>query len=187
MSRDKFRAFIAIELPDQLKTDLENLTRLLDSPGAEVKWVGRRQMHLTLKFLGDITSAQAQMLRTSLEKAVSQYPLSEIQIGGIGAFPTVSRPKVIWVGVKADRLMLDLQDAVEQASIAAGIPAEQRAFKPHLTLGRVKYVDRNSELPARIRQMDLEEMVISIPSISLIQSSLTPKGPVYTILKAVHP
>ncbi len=187
MSSDRFRAFIALELPEPLRQDLAKLTRLLDAPGAKVKWVGRNQMHLTLKFLGDITQAQADELAKALENIEMETPAFDLEIGGLGAFPNKQKPRVVWIGVEANPVLIAMQAKLERAAVGAGVEPDDREFKPHLTLGRVKSLDKRSELPGRLQEIEVARQQVMADRVSLIRSTLTPEGPIHKVLTTVSP
>jgi RNA 2',3'-cyclic 3'-phosphodiesterase len=180
------RAFIALTLPDLLKNRMLEVRHALDRTDAKLKWVDREQMHLTVKFCGDIDDSQADELATAVrEEAVHwQQPL-RLAVGGLGAFPNKRNPRVLWVGVGENIGLNALAERIEMSAIAAGIEPEQRPFSAHLTLGRIKFIDRHDPLLKRLKAMDVETYHYDIRELSLIKSELNPQGPLYTPLERV--
>ncbi|MBN2224153.1 MAG: RNA 2',3'-cyclic phosphodiesterase [Deltaproteobacteria bacterium] len=177
------RLFIAARPPDTVLRGLSDLSRLLASRGDGVKWVRSDSIHLTLKFLGSVDEAMAGAIGDAAARCargVGNIPLS---VGRVGAFPDMRRPRVIWVGLAGEIERLgSVANALEEACFDLGFSKEGRAFRPHLTLGRVK--DRLSvETIKKIEQSKdvvLGDMVVD--AIELIKSDLLPSGAVYTTL-----
>ena len=182
------RAFIAVEIPAEIHQAIEieaaPLRRALDA--SLVRWVPTGNMHLTLKFLGDISPANVDMLAHMLSMETSQHPSFEIQFGGLGVFPNPKRPRVIWIGIQAPAALEALQRGIEAATAKLGYPAEERPFSPHLTIGRVKQ-NIGSGGAQKIR-IALEGMKVGplgiapVTTVHLIKSDLKPDGAVYTRL-----
>jgi RNA 2',3'-cyclic 3'-phosphodiesterase len=178
------RAFIAIDLPSTLR---EKLVVLIDglqsvSPGG-VRWVPVKNIHLTLKFLGDISPANLQVLSKILAAETKNCAPFTMEVGGIGAFPNHRRPRVIWIGVSAPSALDHLQRNIEAETSRLGYTPEERPFSPHLTIGRVTH----NASPNDIRQLsetlvNLETGVLGqvvVDKISLFRSDLYPNCAVY--------
>jgi len=151
-----------------------------------VKWVRPENIHLSLKFLGDVEEAREPELREALRRAAGargeQRPLI-LQIAGFGVFPDYHRPHVVWAGVTPDPGLELLQHAVEQAFAPLGFPTEARAFRPHVTLGRAARDGRPRDftgLEAILAGTDFDETV-TVAEVDLMQSTLQPNGPVYQV------
>ncbi len=151
-----------------------------------VKWVRPENIHLSLKFLGDVEEAREPELREALRRAAGargeQRPLI-LQIAGFGVFPDYHRPHVVWAGVTPDPGLELLQHAVEQAFAPLGFPTEARAFRPHVTLGRAARDARPRDfagLEAILAGTDFDETV-TVAEVDLMQSTLQPNGPVYQV------
>ena len=151
-----------------------------------VKWVRPENIHLSLKFLGDVEEAREPELREALRRAAGacgeQRPLT-LQIAGFGVFPDYHRPHVVWAGVTPDPGLELLQHAVEQAFAPLGFPTEARAFRPHVTLGRAARDGRPRDfagLEAILAGTDFDETV-TVAEVDLMQSTLQPNGPVYQV------
>jgi 2'-5' RNA ligase len=151
-----------------------------------VKWVRPENIHLSLKFLGDVDEAREAELREALKRAAGTRseprPLT-LQITGFGVFPDYQRPRVLWAGVTPDPGLELLQHGVEQAFAPLGFPTEARPFRPHVTLGRAGRDARPrdfKELEAMLAGTDFDETV-TVSEVDLMQSTLQPSGPVYQV------
>lgn len=187
MNRGKatFRTFIALELPGLIKDQYQQVVRLLDSPDAKVRWVKREQMHLTLKFLGDITREQADLVIDRL-KRIDPPPGLKAIITGLGAFPDFRKPRVLWVGLELTDELLALQEDVELVCLEAGIQQEKKPFKAHITLGRVKAIPPDSSLHKKLRMISLEKQESEFKALTFFKSTLTSNGPVYETLYSLY-
>lgn len=138
---ETWRLFIAIPLPDTVITVLDEAQRALKKavhPGT-VTWVAPRNIHLTLKFLGEVPVAQRDTISQALSRVAEQHGELTLGTTGLGCFPNSRSPRVVWVGLGGDEDALHhLQDSVEGAIAQLGYPTENRPFSPHLTLGRVR-------------------------------------------------
>jgi len=182
------RAFIAIDLPTPIQQQLETISRQLQAKcnPSSVRWVPPRNIHLTLKFLGEVSSANLEMLQKILQSEASRHKCFDVSIGGLGAFPSIRRPRVIWIGVQAPGNLLSLQRSIEAETLRLGYAAEDRPFSAHLTLGRVSH----SANPEEIRQIGdmLDKFkvgflgAIQVDRVRLFRSDLQPGGAVYTTL-----
>jgi 2'-5' RNA ligase len=140
MSEDTFiRAFIAINLPAEVRANLERVQRELKSalPGSRVRWTKPEQVHLTLKFLGDIAADSLENLKSALHRSCENVAPFSLRAESLGVFPDSQKPRVIWVDVHGETDFLRrLQERVEQETVAWR-ELERRTFQPHLTLARV--------------------------------------------------
>ncbi len=186
------RAFIAIELPDDVKKGLALLRKELKRDEHRfVKWVDPEGIHLTLKFLGDIPSRRVTEITGAMEAAARGFTPFGLEISGLGAFPRLEQVRVIWVGVggEVDRLK-DLHKRIDAELAALGFAREERPFTPHLTLARVRQNASPSErrsLGEIVRASIFEDTYQArVETISLMRSQLTPAGAVYTGLSRVR-
>jgi len=182
------RAFIAIDLPASIHTQLDTISEQLQQqvkPGT-VRWVPARNIHLTLKFLGEVSSTNLEMLNNLLRTQASRQPCFDISIGGLGAFPTIHRPRVIWIGVQAPVNLLSLQRSIESETQRLGYAAEERSFSAHLTLGRVSHNAQPAEitrLGELLNNMQVGSLgTVRVDTVRLFRSDLLPGGAVYTAL-----
>ena len=133
----RVRSFVAIELGDPARPAVEAYLAGLRAIVADVAWTRPENLHLTLKFLGDVDTARLDALAARLAAIVTQQPPFTMTVAGVGGFPSFKRPRVLWVGVSAGALE-PLAAAVDAACAAEGFPLETRPFHPHVTLGRVR-------------------------------------------------
>lgn len=182
------RAFIALEIPTGIHQAIEQKTapmRATLNPSL-VRWVPSENVHLTLKFLGDVSPSNLEMLEQMLIAEVCQHQPFEVGFGGLGAFPNSKRPRVIWIGIHAPAGLAALQHGIQAATATLGYPDEQRSFSPHLTIGRVKQ-NAGSAGIQKIRNA-LEETKVGtlgtarVSAVHLFKSDLKPTGAVYTRL-----
>lgn len=196
------RVFIAIEFSQVLHDHLHLLQRHLaealgqtTGAAAALRWTSIENIHLTLRFLGDSSAEQIQQISSGLSELAPTHGGFGLTLVGIGCFPNMRRPNIVWVGVGGQlRELTDLQRPIEQLARAAGFAAEERPFSPHLTIGRA----RKDASPAQLGQMGriLQGAAASAPitrwhatvdvrSITLMQSDLRPAGAIYTPITRV--
>jgi RNA 2',3'-cyclic 3'-phosphodiesterase len=185
---EQIRSFIAIELPEEVRSGLKKTQGLLKSDNPQIaRWVDPASIHLTLKFLGNIPADKVAPISQLMKKAAGEVKPFRLEVKGLGAFPTLSRPQVIWVGLTGEIEQLQkLQNCLESQISPLGFPTENRAFTPHLTLARLRdtaaAIERQ-KLGEKISSIDLGLCFsISVNSISLMRSQLTPAGAIYTRL-----
>jgi 2'-5' RNA ligase len=188
---DSLRTFIAVELDAALRTQLGDLQARLQEafPPRLVRWVRPEGIHLTLKFLGDTPAAQVAQIAEAMCAACEGHALFAISVGGMGCFPNVRRPRVLWVGVEEPTGALSrLQADVERALQPLGYPRERRGFSPHLTLGRIRGRDRDAveALGAYVARARVRLGAMEVDEVHLIRSELLPGGAVYSPLAAAH-
>jgi len=183
------RSFIAIELPDDIRQSIDNVTRQLRARGIPaIRWVHVNNIHLTLQFLGEVPSKDLNAIAEQLKLTAKQSRPFEIRISGLGCFPNRRQPRVIWVGVKAPPELAALQKSIQDENVRLGITPENRAFSPHLTLGRIAHDVLPSDL-ARISEIlsstTIGELGKFTPTqIILFRSELRSEGAQYSPLIA---
>jgi len=179
------RSFIAIELPDEIRHALAEVQKHLRRDVAGVRWVEPGSIHLTLKFLGDIPAEQIQPIVAAAMGAVQDEPPVSLGVSGLGAFPNPRRPRVIWVGIEGDVARLGrLQARLEEALEPLGFPRDARAFRPHLTVGRVKEPRRPPDLTRALADVTVPRCnSFDVREILLYKSDLRPTGAIYTKLQ----
>ncbi len=180
------RAFIAIELTDEIHQRLDEVISRYKKqlPPSPVRWVAAKNIHLTLKFLGDVSVANLDMLTSLLQKEVAAHPPFEVSVGGSGAFPNSRRARVIWVGVEAPAELAVVQSGIENAMERLGYPREDRPFSPHLTLGRVSRNATAQDLRMIAQALETTKVsflgAVRVRQVHLFRSDLQPTGAVYT-------
>jgi len=182
------RAFIAVELPPEIHKAIESKTAPIRAAlnASLIRWVPSANIHLTLKFLGDVSPANLEMLSQMLTVEVAKHQVFEMEFEGLGAFPNPRRPRVIWIGIQAPTGLEALQHGIEAAAATMGYPPDKRPFSPHLTIGRVKQKVNVAGMQ-KIRSALEENQVGSlgttlVTAMHLFKSDLKPTGAVYTRL-----
>lgn len=178
------RAFIAVEIPDELKDVITGYIEELSARDSGVRWVRPDQLHLTLKFLGSINEEQREFVEDVLGRVSTEERPFEIKIEGVGAFPDFRRPSVLWAGVTGgQRELARLARRIDKLLRPLGLKQEKRAFRAHLTLGRVKKPGAIEEVRSKMRH-DLTRSFgrCTAFEIVLFSSTLMPEGAVYEAL-----
>jgi len=189
---EEIRSFVAIELPEELKSHLAEIQRILkrQTGSAPIRWVDVNGIHLTLKFLGNVPAGQIEAVGAALARACAGVAPFALSVGGLGCFPNFNRPNVVWVGVGGDMAVLERLHAQIEAQIAPlGYPTEKREFRPHLTLGRVRHAApaEARRIGEIVRAVNLGTGVTEwrVGEVVLMRSDLSPAGAKYTRLKSV--
>ncbi|MDA8084968.1 MAG: RNA 2',3'-cyclic phosphodiesterase [Nitrospiraceae bacterium] len=177
------RCFIAIEIPEALRLAIGQAIWKLRSSGADVKWVDPGLIHITLKFLGDTEESRIGEAQRVLSQKVSHYAPFYIKIAGLDSFPSGRHPRVVWAGIAESTVLTALQKEIELGLADSGFPAEDRPFRPHLTIGRVKTGRRIADLVNSVRESgNIMFGDFEVRGVRLMKSELRPAGPVYTCL-----
>ncbi len=177
------RTFIAIPLSTDNRNFLCEMQKKLRAFGADVRWTAIPSIHLTLKFLGEIQQSALPGLSESLRFAALPEPPFTLRMHGLGAFPDLRNPRVIWCGLDGDLPRLTaLQEQVVSACQAAGFPREDRPFHPHLTLGRVRGKSNLKPLVDYIKIGTELEQTVAVRVFNIYESILRPEGPLYRVL-----
>jgi len=178
------RVFLAVEATEELIFRLTALQEVLRGAGASVSWASPAGFHLTLRFLGEVDAARISPLATALDAVAARHAPFTIRIAGAGAFPSTRRPRTIWAGVTEGEAPLSaLAVDVEAAVVDTGFPSEDRPFRAHLTLGRVRE-PRGTERLARLLDAHARDDFGELPvtAVSVMRSELSPRGARYTAL-----
>ena len=180
------RSFIAFDIEDaEIIRQLAEVQGLLANSGADLKLVKPQNVHLTVRFLGNISPPMVDTVYEEM-KQVSFAPF-EIELRGIGVFPRLSHPRVVWAGIRkgADRLV-NVFDQLEPRLRGLGFKPDTKGFSPHLTIARVRTGRHKAELVKLVRELeDYEFGAIKAECLRLKKSDLTPRGPIYTTLREV--
>lgn len=178
------RSFIAIDIPAELRNALASVQEELRASGADVKWVRPQSVHLTLKFLGEIEPDAVKDIQQEVEKHTRERSPFTLELGGMGCFPRLRQPRIVWLGLlgETDQL-LALQKEVEEGTARLGFPREKRSFKPHLTLGRVRSAKGRERLIDHVqRLLNIHLGSFTVRSVVQYKSELHPAGARYTLL-----
>jgi 2'-5' RNA ligase len=180
------RCFIAIELPDELRESIVSRSAALRKSPAGVRWVRPENIHLTLKFLGKTPEGGVPKIQKELSGALHAIQGFDLRVRGAGAFPGPRRPRVIWVGMEDCETLLHVHERVEQCMAGLGYPPEERRFRAHLTIGRVKDAGGVRSLMRELEALREEEFgSMEVKAVSFMKSELHPSGARYERLFAV--
>ena len=181
------RTFIALELSNEVREELSRLQEELKKVDADIKWGKPDNIHLTLKFLGNVEEAKIAEIKKLLDNISSREKPFETSLFKLGAFPDLNYPRVIWVGIdKGCSEIEKIAGLVETELEKINFSREKRPFSAHLTLGRVKSGRNKAELKEKVSSLQVQPKSCTINNITLFQSTLTPKGPIYTPLYAAR-
>jgi RNA 2',3'-cyclic 3'-phosphodiesterase len=178
------RAFIAVEISDPVRQSLADLEAELKKTSARVGWVAPQNIHLTLVFLGEVFLGQVRKLGSALDSIAAETPVFSYEVAGAGAFGSPRSPRVLWVGVQESGTALaTLQGRLAEAVRALGFHVEDRAFKPHLTLGRVRTRQGVDELTSVLQSANNTRYgSVEVCRLLLMQSHLEHQGVSYSVL-----
>lgn len=181
------RAFLGIALPDAVRSSLAGLQRQLGASGADVKWVERDHLHVTLRFLGEISEIQGGQIEELLVEIAKRHEAFELGLDGVGAFPSVGSPRVVWVGLRqGNEQVVKIAEELEAGLRRLDCEPEERPFHPHVTLGRVRSPRRRDALAQRFQTLAWEPPEpFQVTALTLYRSDLHPSGPRYTVLATV--
>lgn len=184
---EKIRTFIAIKLTSEIISNISRVQEELKRTALEVKWVKPENIHLTLKFLGYITLEELEKVKTSTREALKTVSPFEVSVSGLGAFPKIDYPRVIWIGIdKGGEELKRMATQLEGGLARIGFAKEKRPFSPHLTLGRVKSLKKRERLMDALSKVEANNLgKMSAAWVSIMKSQLTPLGPIYTPLEEI--
>ncbi|MDP6547339.1 MAG: RNA 2',3'-cyclic phosphodiesterase [Candidatus Woesearchaeota archaeon] len=171
------RLFIAIEIQEDIKEYLIGVQEKISNELAKVRWVNKPQMHLTLKFLGEVQPNTEGNIKEIL-RTVKFKPFS-VNLDSIGVFPNENYIRVVWVGLKPEEKIIELQNDIDES--LENLFGKEKDYKPHITLGRVKFIkkENKTKFVETIKNIKVEGKKIEIKDFRLIKSTSTEKGPVY--------
>jgi RNA 2',3'-cyclic 3'-phosphodiesterase len=182
------RLFIAINLPDNEIRRLSDALAGLASYDLAVRWVDADSLHITLKFLGEVAEARLPALRAALAEALEGAARFDVALGNLGAFPSLARPNIFWLGVAPTPELLVLQQRTDDAMGALGFEREQRAFRPHITIGRARKDGRATDrklMDRMVAGFDYKG-VFRAESVDIMRSKLSPRGARYEVLERME-
>ena len=178
------RCFIAIQIPQEIKFEIESYLSQLKRISPSIRWVKITGLHITLKFLGEIEKDLLDKIRSSLKSISNIFQPFDISIMDCGTFPNKKRPRIIWLGIEpdADNMLIKIYQWLEESLVPFGFEKEQRKFTPHLTIGRIKFPDNMDKLLGFIEKEPFPKKQFSVEEIVLMQSILKPTGAEYQII-----
>ncbi len=174
------RLFIALPLPGEIEEHLGKAIFALKQKKGKVKWVAPKNIHLTVKFLGEVEEDKLGEITSRLDNIAQNNEAIHSMVHNVGAFPNLFHPKVIWAGLEGDTDRMEkIAVEIEEAMAPLGFEREERRFKPHLTLGRIKDSRGMEEMTEYIGTFRMTPAPVYLDRIVLFKSTLTPKGPIY--------
>lgn len=180
-----WRVFCAVELTPDVRTQLQDHIRQLREavPDVAASWTRVENIHLTLKFFGNVAVDRIPTISDAASRAVKEFSSFEIEVGKTGVFPKPSRPQVLWIGVSDPSGKLSrLQQALENEFAAEGFEKKDRAYRPHLTIARLRKPDGARHLADAHLRMEFEPAEITIKDLIVFRSELSSKGSRYTAI-----
>ena len=168
-------------MPEAVKSALSEFQQELNKCGADVRWVKPLNVHLTLKFLGEINEKDVYRIIEAVEGTCRKYTAFNLEVSGAGVFPNKRYPRVLWVGINGNGTFSALQQEIEDAMASMGFEKENRKFVPHLTLGRFRSSIGKEELLDKIELHQANKFgVIDVKTVSFMKSDLGPAGAKHT-------
>ena len=175
------RSFIAIELPLVIRSALAELQQELKRCNADIRWVKPDNIHLTLKFLGEVKEDRIDGIVEGIRDVCGRAGQLRLEVRGLGAFPNRRSPRVLWVDILGDGLLAGLQRDIEEAMTLADFKAEKRGYTPHLTIGRFRSLREKDHLFERIGQLSDNSIgFMDVKSVTLMRSDPGLSGAEYT-------
>jgi 2'-5' RNA ligase len=184
---EKIRSFISVDITDQVLLDkIVKIQQALLETGADLKLVEPENLHLTLRFLGEIPKPTLELVREELKSL--RFNQFKLNLQGTGAFPNLRRINVVWIGIKeGEENLKEIAKKVESMLKKLGFPPDPKGFSPHLTIARVRTGKNKDRLVSFIEKFrDYEVGWTTVDSVRLKKSTLTPKGPIYTTIDTVQ-
>jgi len=183
---EMIRSFIAFDIDNELVLrSFSEVQGMLLNTGADLKLVKPQNIHITMRFLGDISSSMVDSIHEEMKKI--SFNLFDVEIKGLGAFPSLRYARVVWAGIRkgADELK-NIFDQLEPRLQGVGFRPDPKGFSPHLTIARVKTGRNKAELARCVQDLaDYEFGVVRVNCLKLEKSVLTPRGPIYSTLREV--
>ena len=184
----EIRAFIAIELPINGRTYIDQLTqKLRPVTSKNIRWIPSSNIHLTLKFLGESAPQSLELLATTIDQNIKKMTPFDLVLSHLGTFPNARQPRIVWIGFQPNPKLMTLQSCVENAAQQTGFAKEDRPYSPHLTIARVREPLARSEveqLNVSLQNTSMDtSLVIPVKEVILFRSDLHPSGAIYTIVR----
>lgn len=175
----QIRAFLAIDLDDDLKPKINKIIREFKKTNANIKYVDLQNLHFTLKFFGDIDTEGIDLIAEKIEKVIKDFDSFNIKIKGCGAFPNTNRIKVIWLGLDEDKILKELHDNLDKEFNSIGFDLDKK-FSSHLTIGRMRSAKAKDKVKNTLDLYDgMDVGTMEVKTVTLKKSTLTPSGPIY--------
>lgn len=183
---DSIRTFVCIEVPRAVKERIESLQQTLRRNSAGISWAKPSNIHLTIKFLGDVPLSKIDSVRGGVERAADGVSAFDIEVSTAGCFPSARSPRVLWVGLGGiPDLLKQLHSNVESELACEGFPREPKRFAPHLTIGRVRSAQNAERTAADLMARGFEPQTFRATEVILMRSELNASGSIYTPLATI--
>ena len=182
------RLFVAVNYPARLREKIARLCRPLEEAGIPGQWTEPDQVHLTLKFIGEVPNSEVEAISSALGEVAGKFRPFEMRFGSIGAFPSPRRPRVVWLGVEPTPELRFIKDDLERRLAELNIPREERPYQPHVTLGRTPREAEAGEF-RRLEEITRSLKITDkyrVTHLDLMRSKLGPAGAVHTRLLAAR-
>ena len=182
------RTFIAIKAADEIKQRIIEIQNELKSINADIRWIKLENIHMTLKFLGEVEDSRIIEVCSIVEDAVKTTEKFELSIETSGVFPGQGLPKVIWIGVlEGLEFLAKSYRSLEESLYRAGFEKEKRNFSAHLTIGRISSARNIKNLLQKLETLKSVRLGrMAVKAVFIMRSDLTPKGPEYSVIKKVE-
>lgn len=180
-----WRMFCAFELPESVRTRIDDHARRVREavPDAAASWSRPENIHLTVKFFGNVDQAKAPLISAAAARVVKEFSPIQIEVGKTGVFPRPSRPQVLWIGVgDSSRALSEFQQRLENEFAREGFPKEDRAFRPHLTIARIRKPHNANALAETHLSLEFAPVEVTLREFVLFRSELSSKGSKYTAI-----
>ncbi len=182
------RLFVAVNYPARLRQKIARLCRPLEEAGIPGRWIEPDQVHLTLKFIGEVPNSAVDAISSVLVEVAGRFRPFDMRFGAIGAFPSPRRPRVVWLGVEPTPALRFIKDDIEKRFAELDIPREERPYQPHITLGRAPHAAEAGEF-RRLEEITRSLKITDeyrVTHLDLMQSKLGPAGAIHTRLVAAR-
>src|SRR3989344_753116 len=174
------KLFIGIDLPEEIKNYLYEIqNKIKNNKLAKINWVFKKNLHLTLKFLGEMEENKLSLLKERLSNIKNQK--FNLTLLPMGIFPDVNNPRIMWVGIKKEEKLFELQRKIDDSTI--DLSNESMSFAAHLTLGRIKLIKNKKEFLKQFEEIKIEDLNFKIKKFALFKSKTMREGPRYEILE----
>ena len=173
------RCFVAIKLPQDIRQEIRRVQQALRKLGLDAKWVEFENLHLTLKFLGEVKENQFPKIKEVISNLSFLIKPFNLSISEVGAFPSIKKPRVLWIGVEPQESPVKMIEYLEEQFSKLGFPQEKRTSHPHVTLARLRTPKNAFKLRGEIEKVKIDNKIWLVDSVFLLRSTLTPQGPIY--------
>jgi 2'-5' RNA ligase len=177
------RLFVALTFPDEVKAALGRLIDDLRPKSRGIKWVEPHNIHLTLKFIGEISENKVERIGQAIDEVLAGRAGFEGRVVGCGGFPNLKRPRVLWVGLEGAEPAIEIAKQINHRLIPIGVKSEKKPLSLHVTLGRIRKPTDLSPLTDYMENLNFDAGSVIFDRVALVKSTLTPRGPIYENVK----